>query len=43
MKKLFFVLFAALIAGTLNVYTMSVSILGNSYSNYEDFVSSAIN
>lgn len=43
MKKLYSILFAALIAGTATAQTMSVSILGDSYSTYEDFVTPATN
>lgn len=43
MKKLYFILLAALMAGTVTAQTMSVSILGDSYSTYEDFVTPATN
>lgn len=43
MKKLYFILLAALLAGTVTAQTMSVSILGDSYSTYEDFVTPATN
>ena len=41
MKKLLFVLLTALFAGTVTAQIPSVSILGDSYSTYEDFVTPA--
>ena len=41
MKKLYFILLAALMGGTVTAQTMSVSVLGDSYSTYEDFVTPA--
>ena len=43
MRKLFFILLGALLAGTVTAQTMSVSVLGDSYSTYEDFVTPATN
>ena len=43
MKKLYFILLAALMGGTVTAQTMSVSVLGDSYSTYEDFVTPATN
>ena len=43
MKKLLFVLLTALFAGTVTAQIPSVSILGDSYSTYEDFVTPATN
>lgn len=43
MKKLYFILLAAFMASTVTAQTMSVSILGDSYSTYEDFVTPATN
>ena len=43
MKKLYFILLGALLAGTVTAQTMSVSVLGDSYSTYEDFVTPATN
>ena len=43
MKKMFFILLTALFAGTVTAQIPSVSILGDSYSTYEDFVTPATN
>ena len=43
MKKLLFILLTALFAGTVTAQIPSVSILGDSYSTYEDFVTPATN
>ena len=43
MKKLLFVLLTALFAGTVTAQIPSVSILGDSYSTYEDFVTPSTN
>ena len=43
MKKLLFVLLTAFFAGTVTAQIPSVSILGDSYSTYEDFVTPATN
>lgn len=43
MRRLYFLLLAALFAGTVTAQRMSVSILGDSYSTYEDFVTPSTN
>lgn len=43
MRRLYFLLLAVLFAGTVTAQRMSVSILGDSYSTYEDFVTPSTN
>ena len=43
MRRLYLLLLAALFAGTVTAQRLSVSILGDSYSTYEDFVTPSTN